>query len=276
MKPAPSERIEPWWDTLHPVQLQELNSVAGLQTRIDRKYIVRREDLDTVIPLIGGRVLDIDGRRVFRYWSTYFDTPERTSYFDAVRKRPRRWKVRVRTYLESDLHYVETKTRNHGRPTMKSRQPATPADHRQLSAASRSFVTASLAERLAISSKDVDEKIVTELQPALATEYGRVTILADADRSRVTVDSALSVSLPVGGCRLLADHVIIETKTTGRPSDVDHALWNAGVRPASISKFGVGSALLQPWLPASKWNRVLRQDFGWSPAYRPLISGSRS
>ena len=56
------------------------------------------------------------------------------------------------------------------------------------------------------------------------------------------------------------------TKTSGRASLVDRSLWDMGIRPVSISKFGAGLAILEPSLPAAKWNRVLRHNFDWTPA----------
>lgn len=261
------ERNGTWSGSLDPVGLDELNSIASLQTRADRKYVIRRSDLDALAVQLGAvaRVLDIDRRRSFGYWSTYYDTPYLSSYLDAARKRPRRWKVRTRTYLDSDVHFIEVKTRSRRGRTVKTRQPATAGDHSQLSADSRQFVATTLTQRLGITAPE-SEQIVAQLQPTLTTEYERVTLLVNSDSSRATIDTALAVTLPDGTQRRLDGHVIVETKTSGRPSLVDRALWDMGLRPAKISKFGAGLALLRPSLPAAKWNRVLRNDFGWTPA----------
>lgn len=263
---AEIEHFDPWAASLGSVSLDELDSVASLQTRVDRKYVIRRSDLEALAPQISSlaRVLDIDGRRQFGYWSTYYDTPDLASYLDTARKRPRRWKVRTRTYLDSDLHFIEVKTRNRRGSTVKTRQNGGVTDHCQLSAPSRLFVATTLTQRLG-NTADAGRELVAQLRPTLTTEYERVTLLVKSDSSRATIDTALAVGLPDGQQRQLSDHVIVETKTPGRPSPVDRVLWDRGVRPVSISKFGAGLALLQPSLPASKWNRVLRNDFGWTP-----------
>lgn len=262
-----SERNDLVFSSFDPVGLDELDSIASLQTRVDHKYVIRRSCLETLTAQLRSqsRVLEIDSRRDFGYRSTYFDTPELTSYHDAARKRPRRWKVRTRTYLDSDAHFVEVKTRNRRGRTVKKRQPAVAADHCHLGAETQRFVTETLAHRLDLP-EEAGALLVARLQPTLTSEYRRVTLLIETDASRATVDSNLRVSLPDGSRRLLDDHVIIETKTSGRPSLVDRALWDLGVRPMKISKFGTGLALLRPSLPAAKWNRVLRNDFGWTPA----------
>ena len=53
---------------------------------------------------------------------------------------------------------------------------------------------------------------------------------------------------------------IVETKTPGAPSSADRWLWAAGHRPAAISKYATGMALLHPELPANKWHRVLTRE----------------
>ena len=58
------------------------------------------------------RVLEIDGpRAASRYRSVYFDTPDLDSYLAAARRRRRRFKIRIRSYLDSGRHFLEVKTR---------------------------------------------------------------------------------------------------------------------------------------------------------------------
>ena len=56
------------------------------------------------------------------------------------------------------------------------------------------------------------------------------------------------------------DLVIIETKSGATPSIVDHLLWEGGVRPVKISKYGTAMAAMHD-LPANKWHRTLRRYF---------------
>ena len=63
---------------LDPIGLEELNVVAALQIRVDRKYVV---PLPVAMRVLSGlessaRVLHMDGLRRFGYNSVYFDTPE--------------------------------------------------------------------------------------------------------------------------------------------------------------------------------------------------------
>jgi len=134
-------------DHLASTSLAELNSAAGLLTRVDRKYLV---PLERAQELVGGltseaRVLDIDGRRRFSYASTYFDTPGLEAFMLAARKRRRRFKVRTRTYLDTGLCFLEVKTRGARGTTVKRRMGYHPDDASRLTGPGRSFVAVCLA-----------------------------------------------------------------------------------------------------------------------------------
>ena len=67
---------------LETISLDELVQAAALQTRVDRKYILRADDAEKVLENLDAttRVLEIDGQRASTYESVYFDTPSLLSY----------------------------------------------------------------------------------------------------------------------------------------------------------------------------------------------------
>lgn len=136
----------PTIDGLVPVTLADLVDAAALQTRVDRKYVLPVAVLDELLASLadGARVLDIDGRRRFGYESTYYDTPELDCYRDAARSRPNRYKARCRSYLDTDLHVLEVKTRSRGRVTVKHRRSGDPRMHLGLGASDRAFVRSTI------------------------------------------------------------------------------------------------------------------------------------
>jgi VTC domain len=234
-------------DDLDGVGLDELNCHAALQTRTDRKYLVTPAQLDELLDRMAGdmRARDIAGRRGFRYESLYFDTPDFDSYLGAARRRPDRFKVRTRRYLDADGCWVEVKLRNRHGQTVKHRHPHEAAEFGRLSAGSLAFVSS--FPRLA--------DIAHRLEPAMTTHYRRSTLLIGA--SRATID--VGVTCTANGRTIdLGDAVIVETKSEGVPSPVDRTLWDLHVRPGTISKFCLGVAALHPELPSNKWHRTLR------------------
>lgn len=230
------------------VSLAELDERAALLRRVDRKYVLDGAAVEAFLDrLEDARVLEIAGRRRFGYRSTYLDTAGLNSFHDAARKRPRRGKVRLRTYLDSGEAYLEVKTRRRGY-TEKSRLPW--ASDRLDAAASR-FV----AERL-----DAGGVRLAGLAPVLDVTYDRTTLLLP-DAARLTIDTGLRIAEV--RCRRderWAGFVVVESKSAGPPSTADRLLWRLGHRPATISKYATGLAALRPELPRNRWHRLLELD----------------
>jgi len=246
---------------LGPITLGELEASASLQTRIDRKYLVPTSALaallDALDPAV--RTLEIDGERVFAYESVYFDTPGLTSYLGAARRRRHRFKVRTRTYVDSDVCWVEVKTRGPRGATVKTRLPHEAAGRTELDDPALRFASAVLDDAR-IGGLD------GPMAPTLLSSYDRVTLHVPATSgpdSRTTIDTDLVwTDAATGRERALVGLAVVETKTGSTPSSTDRLLWRHGHRPVRISKYGTGMAVLHPDLPSSPWRRVLDRHVG--------------
>jgi len=238
---------------LAPISLAELDAAASLQTRVDRKYLVPTEALPAVVAALdpATRVLEIGGQRGFGYESVYFDTPSLTSYLGAARRRRNRFKVRTRTYLDSDRCWVEVKTRGPRGATVKTRQEHEATGRTELDDPAQEFTTELLGA------------LDGPMSPTLVSTYDRLTLHVPAVQqgrpdSRTTIDTNLVwTDADTGSERVLAGLAVVETKTGSTPSSTDRALWRLGHRPVRISKYGTGMAVLHPELPATPWRRVL-------------------
>jgi hypothetical protein len=250
---------------LPPVTLSEVLAAASLQTRVDRKYLLTPGQFDRLAAALRGRfhALEIGGRRMFGYESVYFDTPDLALYRAHRQGRRRRYKARTRTYLDSDECMFEVKLEGRRGETVKRRLPYAPRDRDVLTPAARAFLDETLAAEYGMTA--------APLTPALTTTYHRSTLVDLAGGARLTCD----VDLVCADDRLRApgpERVLVESKSTGSGSVADAALGALGIRPIGISKYCVGVALLHPHEPANRWNRTLRQEFGW----RPRRSGASS
>lgn len=232
---------------LPPVGLAELVGIADLQTRRDRKYLVPPDVAVTVLGDLDARALDIDGLRTFRYESVYFDTAAWDSYLGAARRRPNRFKVRTRTYLDTGACVLEVKVRDRRGNTVKHRLPYDVSARDRLTPDGIAFVADVAASA----------PFAAGLAPTLVVTYRRSTLLLHDD-SRVTLDRHAHWQRD-GTHADLDDLVLVETKTTGRPNGVDRALWAAGHRPVTISKYCTGIAALDRTLPSNKWHRILQR-----------------
>lgn len=239
-----------------PISLHELVAEAELLTRVDRKYLLpagaATEALAGLDPR--SRVLEIDGRREFAYDSVYFDTPDHLAYRLTAQKRRRRFKLRTRSYVDTGACFLEVKTKDGRGATVKRRIDCAPADRARLTSEGRAYVAGVLGEH------GHDPAIAEQLRPTMASRYRRLSLLLPCG-SRATFDTELQW-IGTGGREIcLPGYAIIESKSTGRASDLDRALWRTGRRPTGISKFGTGTAALRPELPNNKWARVLRGPF---------------
>jgi hypothetical protein len=255
--PAAPPRLD-GLDGLQPIGLDELTAQAELQVRRDRKYVLPVSDLATLLPALDRdtRILDIDGIRLFRYASVYFDTAELISFRLTALRRRRRFKIRTRTYLDSGLCLLEVKTEGVRGGTVKTRL-AYERQHHDDVAPGRRFVDAVLAD-LDVGSLD--------FAPVLTTHYLRTTLFLPASQSRATIDIDLSwadLGQPDSGRPELSlpGLAVVETKTRAAASEVDRLLWARGHRPTSISKYATGLAALRPELPSAPWRRLLRRHF---------------
>ena len=241
------------------VSLEEVVGVAALATRFELKYLVPLTGLPEVLSQLPQRLtaLDIGGRRAFAYESVYFDTDELSLYRSHARGRPKRYKVRTRSYCDSGETMLEVKLKGPRGQTVKQRVGHDFARRGELTSEARSFVESVVADAYGFE--------VPELHPVLTTRYRRATLVDVDDILRLTIDVGLQWADAAGG-RGSNDLALVESKTTSGPGHVDALLRSAGLRPVSISKYCAGVALLHGDLPANRWNRVLRQRFQWERA----------
>lgn len=243
------------------IGLDEVNAVAELQTRVDQKYLVSLGVLSRLLDALGPdlRVLEIDGIRVFDYLSVYFDTPDLRFFRDHHQGRRIRYKVRTRSYLDTDLTVLEVKAKGARGETVKHRVPWRPEAMDRLapqgSADGLGFIDAHL---------NGDPPAET-LRPSLVSRYRRTTFVDPVGGVRLTCDIDLSFDGSIAGALVGRGGVLVETKSATGRSTADQLLHRLGQRPGSISKYCAGIAITAG-RRAPRWHRVLRK-------LDPLLSG---
>ena len=243
---------------LRTVSLEEVLATAELQTRIDRKYVVPVELFEAVLDQLQCQlsVLQIGDLRQFRYESVYFDTPSLTAYRQHAHGRRHRVKIRTRAYLDSGECLLEFKRVGARGETIKERYLHPLAHRHELDAAARSLALARVGQCISTS----------DLGQVLTTAYHRTTLVDSTHGSRVTCDVDLRFEDCDGrGYGPRSGLVVLESKSRGSESPIDVVLRRSGLRPLSLSKYCVGMAVVDPSLPANRWNRELRTHFGWTP-----------
>lgn len=236
------------------VSLDEINQVASLMARRDRKYLVPSHLIGDVISGFDEttRVLEIDRRRVATYTTIYFDTPELTSFSDAAHKRRRRFKIRTRSYRDTATSFVELKTNSGPGFSTKTRTPFLSPRLDTLDGNTREFLHEHLAEL------GCDISLVSRLRPTLANSYRRTTFLLPHQGGRVTLDTGLGwTDMTTHVSTSVPNWVIVETKSCGQATTIDRHLWSMRIRPLSFSKYATCLATVRPSLPHNRWHRVI-------------------
>ncbi len=229
-----------------PITLDEMKGIK-LMNRMDTKFVTTRRKLEQLLEMAQEeyRIQEIDGQRNMEYDTTYFDTLGYDMYYEHQFGHTNRQKIRFRTYVSSNLQFMEVKTKNnHGR-TKKKRIEVTDMDLNDLS--KREFLGSHLRYG------------VDTLMPALNNHFSRLTLVNKAKTERLTIDSALRFNnLVTDTQREMGQLVIIELKRDGLCySPVLKMLLDLHIRPHGFSKYCMGSALTNHFLKVNRFKRKL-------------------
>lgn len=215
----------------HGIDLEEL-SRAPLMNRTDEKFAFHLEELPVILELIMPYydVLNIDGKVIFAYTSQYFDNDEYRFFNDHHRAIPNRFKVRIRTYLDTNISFLEVKEKIKGRTDKKRIAISGFTDHLQGEA--QDFLEARLRESV-------------DLHPVMVNSYRRITLVNKTSEERLTIDFDVTngtLDSPAASDQSLAAIVIAELKQPklDRTSPFYQLMKNKRIRPFRISKFCFG------------------------------------
>ena len=221
--------LEEILSTFDPITLAEMSSVK-LMNRTDTKFV-------TTLPMLM-RLLDmaqddyyaqeIGGQRNMLYDTTYFDT-----------------RIRFRTYVSSNLQFMEIKTKNnHGR-TKKKRIEVVDMDLSDTT--KREFIDQHLHF-------DVDDLI-----PHMHNYFHRITLVNKAKTERLTIDTALEFNnLQTDTHKEMGNLVIIELKRDGLVfSPVLEMLRKLRIHPHGFSKYCMGAAMTNDQLLVNRFKPKL-------------------
>ena len=104
-----------------PISLDEMSGIK-LMNRTDTKFVTTVDRLRLLLELAQKdyRAQEINGKRIASYYTAYFDTPDNNMYIVHQNGHAGRQKLRIRSYIESGMNFLEVKTKNnHGRTKKK-------------------------------------------------------------------------------------------------------------------------------------------------------------
>ena len=243
-----------------PISLDEMSGIK-LMNRTDTKFVTTVDRLRLLLMLAHDDycVQEIGGQRIARYYTAYFDTPDNNMYIVHQNGHTGRQKLRIRSYVDSGLNFLEVKTmNNHGR-TKKKRVDMVGFDPQNPDHGIRFL-------RQDGQYRQYDEFLRKHLRydPTILTEhlennFRRITLVNKAKTERLTIDSDLKFhNLKTDNRADLTGLVIIELKRDGlQPSPILGMLRELRIKPCGFSKYCMGSALTNPALKRNNFKERL-------------------
>lgn len=242
--------------TVPGIDLADLGE-ADLQRRTDVKYLLTVEQLAGLAPALGQshRVLTVDGLRAFSYRSSYLDTPDLSCFHAHRQGRRLRWKARTRLYADSGRCRFEIKLKTGRGDTDKHALVLTSDRYGTVPEEGVALLKVLLSERYGAVGPD-------QLAAGLEVSHRRTTLVGPGRGSRMTIDSDLRF-LATDGSRGALNHgtVLIETKSAEGRGSADLLLRAARIRPSSVSKYAVGTALTCASVPRQPWAPLIQRTF---------------
>ena len=233
------------FDAIH---LSEMGRVALLR-RTDTKYLLSEEQFFRALARLTDhyRILEIDGRRLHRYRTLYFDTQKLALYRQHHNGWRDRYKVRERAYVDSDLAFLEIKRKTNTNTTVKSRI-RTRELRSQIARDAESFLRTHYPYQ------------VEELEAKLFNDFQRITLVSTHSVERLTVDVDLRL-LWNGMLVSLAGIAIAEVKQDGFSADSEFVrqMRALGVRATGFSKYCIGVSMLYPEVKRNRFKPQLRR-----------------
>lgn len=232
---------------LSPITLEQMSSIR-LMNRTDTKFVSNKTKLVQLLQRARGKyfVQEIEGKRIASYRTIYWDTEEHRFYLEHQNGRAPRQKVRVRTYLDSDITFLEVKTKNNHARTKKKRIMV-PAPDRLLEAGAEEFLEGLVRQGLA------------SMRPTVQNMFQRITLVNYAKTERLTIDFNVQFrNFETETDCGTGDLVIIELKRDGNQySPVLDILRTLRVKPSGFSKYCIGSVLTNPALKRNMFKEKL-------------------
>ncbi len=233
--------------SFRPVSLEEIDEVK-LMNRIDRKYWFHfsrlKELLEKIAPFYD--VLEINGKRLMKYRSAYFDTNKNKMYLEHHNRKLNRYKVRRRSYLATNDAFFEIKLKTNKKRTIKERiETDFPSD---------SFLG---KEKDFLKEKTTFD--AEELNNSLNNRFYRITLVHKEKLDRCTID--LQPKFWNGKGEIEFKNLVVFELKRGKSiksSPMMSVLRQLKIRQRGLSKYCTGRAFLEPGLKRNSFKPRLR------------------
>ena len=220
-------------DDLEPITLEQMSEIR-LMNRTDTKFVTSKEKLVELLRLAQGKYYAqvINGSKVANYMTTYWDTEAYDFYMEHHNGRAPRQKVRVRTYLDSGISFLEVKTKNnHGRT--KKKRVEVPSQEITGENGNEEFL------------QNLVRRGMEDIHPTVRNQFHRITLVNYGKTERLTIDYDVHFhNMETGRDANVGPLVIVELKRDGNVfSPVLDILRRLRIKPSGFSKYCIGSVM---------------------------------
>lgn len=236
---------------MRPISLEEMREVL-LMDRLDTKFVANVTLLPELLQKMAPHYLvqDVNGIRVSGYSTQYLDTKGLAMYEMHHNRKLNRQKVRIRSYVDSDLSFLEVKNKSNIGRTAKIRVP-TQFSHIE--------TVEDLGEDIVFLHENADLS-TSDLLPSLANEFNRITLVNNEKNERITIDFDIRFNnYSTDKEAELSDLMIIELKQEGNKSSLfGDILTEMRIKKTKISKYCIGTVLTNPNCKHNRFKRKVR------------------
>lgn len=207
------------------ITLAEMDSVK-LMDRTDTKYTFREDQLAHILQTVEGnyKALEINEKRLATYHTLYYDTKQLDLYLKHHNGMLNRYKVRHRTYVDSNLGFLEVKFKNSKERTIKTR----------IKKRDVPFVFSEDTEAFLKEQTPFNPEI---LVPVVWVNYNRITLVSKTTPERLTIDTGLEF-VKEGNTVKMRNLVIAEVKQDKKQgSEFIRLMKQLHIREGGISKY---------------------------------------
>ena len=264
-------------ETYAPITLEEMSGIR-LMNRTDTKFVATLSQLERLLVMARDsyRVQTIGRSRLADYYTMYFDTPSCDMYRAHLCGRLNRQKLRIRSYVGSDLNFLEVKTKNnHGR-TRKVRMPLRGFDPTAPRYDIR-FTGKNCAPEGSLDFLHGALRYAADsLVPKIENSFRRITLVNKQKTERLTIDLDLCFHSLVTDHRVDLRHVvIIELKRDSLAvSPIVDMLRTLRIKPMGFSKYCMGMAMTDDTLRQNRFKPRKRRVFRLNAAPVPQPSAA--
>jgi len=228
-----------------PISLSEMDDVK-LMNRVDSKFTFNLGLLPQVLNSLKNnyRILEVANNRISFYKSLYFDSVNHDLYYNHHNKRLNRYKIRHRTYVESNLGFVEIKFKNNKGRTIKNRIKQ--LDNKLELPATQDFIQGNSTLLASL-----------QLQEVLWVNYHRITLVNIDLTERLTLD--INMEFEGNTQTILQQNLVIAELKQGakKASFFTEIAKQLKLAPGSISKYCLGMALTHTHLKSNNFKPAI-------------------